>query len=180
MEEKELFTISVYTENNIGLLNRISAIFLKRHINLLSMTASASEIDGVYRFTILVKISEIAVKKIVGQIEKQIEVIRAYYHRDDEIIFQETALFKIASGLLFEERQIQNIIKESHAEIVTVNTNWFVLSKTGKRTETEALYERLKPFGLLQFVRSGRIAITKDPMNISEVLKEFSKECELS
>jgi len=176
MVEKQLFTISVYTENNIGLLNRISAIFLKRHINLLSMTASASEIDNVYRFVIVVKITEEAVKKIVGQIEKQIEVIRAFYHTDDDTIFQETVLFKIKSNLLFEEPKIQNIIKASNAEIVTVNTRWFVLSKTGRRMEVEILYEKLKPFGLLQFVRSGRIAITKEPMNISEILQEFTAE----
>lgn len=176
MVEKQLFTISVYTENNIGLLNRISAIFLKRHINLLSMTASASEIDNVYRFVIVVKITEEAVKKIVGQIEKQIEVIRAFYHTDNDTIFQETVLFKIKSSLLFEEPKIQNIIKASNAEIVTVNRRWFVLSKTGRRMEVEVLYEKLKPFGLLQFVRSGRIAITKDPMNISEILQEFTGE----
>ena len=72
--EKENFTISVYTENNIGLLNRISAIFLKRHINLDSMTASQSEIKDVFRFTIAVKVTEEQVKKIVGQIEKQINI----------------------------------------------------------------------------------------------------------
>ena len=173
MDEKQLFTISVYTENNVGLLNRISAIFLKRHINLLSMTASASEIEGVYRFVIVVKITEEAVKKIVGQIEKQIEVIRAYYHTNDQTIFQETALFKIASSLLFEEPQIQNIIKNANAEIVTVNTKWFILSKTGRRKEIDVIYEKLKPYGLFQFVRSGRIAISKDAMRISEILEEF-------
>ncbi len=174
MSDKRLFTISVYTENNVGLLNRISSIFLKRHVNLLSMTASASEIVGVYRFVVVVKITEEAVKKIVGQIEKQIEVIRAYYHTDEQTIFQETALFKIASSLLFEEPQIQNIIKNANAEIVTVNQRWFVLSKTGRRSEIDVIYEKLKPFGLLQFVRSGRIAISKDAMRISEILEEFT------
>ncbi len=175
-EKKEYFTISVYSENNIGLLNRISAIFLKRHVNLLSMTASKSEIDDVYRFIILVKVTETQVKKIVGQIEKQIEVIRAFYHTDSQTIYQETALFKIASDLLFEEPHIQNIIKKSGAIIVTVNKKFFVLSKTGTHMETEALYDALKPFGLLQFVRSGRIAVTKEAMNISEILANFKEE----
>lgn len=174
--EKERFTISVYTENNIGLLNRISAIFLKRHINLDSMTASGSEIPDVYRFTIVVKVTEEQVKKIIGQIEKQIEVIKAFYHKDDEIIHLETALFKISSQLLFEERQIQNIIKNNNANIVTVTPEYFVLEKTGRRRETEALYKKLKPFGLMQFVRSGRIAITKDKMHISKILESFVPE----
>ena len=174
-EKKQYFTLSVYTENNVGLVNRISTIFLKRHVNLLSMTASESEIEDVYRFTILVKMTEEKVKKIVGQIEKQIEVIKAFYHTDSEIISQETALYKVASGLLFDEPQIQNIIKRSGASIVTVNKKFFVIQKTGRRIETEALYSALKPYGLLQFVRSGHIAVSKESMNISEVLEDFNE-----
>lgn len=174
--ERECYTISVYTENNIGLLNRISAIFLRRHINLDSMTASVSEIKDVFRFTIVVKITEEQVKKLVGQIEKQIEVIKAFYHKDDETIYQETALFKVASELLFEERQIQNVIKDSNANIVTVTPEFFVLEKTGRRKEVEKLYDQLEPYGLMQFVRSGRIAVTKEKMHISTILEEFVEE----
>ncbi|WP_224483020.1 acetolactate synthase small subunit [Robertkochia aurantiaca] len=173
MEEKQNFTISVYTENKLGLLNRISGIFLKRHISISSLNVSGSEIEGVMRFVIVVHTTETWVKRIVGQIEKQIEVIRAYYHTDEETIFQETALFKIASSLLFEERQIQNIIKESHAEIVTVSPEFFVLSKSGRRDEIEALYDRFKPYGIMQFVRSGRISVTKGQMPVTTILKEF-------
>ena len=99
--EKQLFTVSVYTENNIGLLNRISAIFQRRHINIESLNTSASEIEGVSRFTIVVNVTEVQIRKIIGQIDKQIEVIKAFYHRDDQTIYQESALFKIKSDLLF-------------------------------------------------------------------------------
>lgn len=112
-------------------------------------------------------------KKIVGQLEKQIEVIKAYAHLDEETIYQETALYKVASDSLFDERQIQNIIKNSHATIVTVSREFFVIEKTGRRHETEQLYQDLKPYKLLQFVRSGRISVTKEPMNISEMLAAF-------
>ncbi len=176
MMKKENYTISVYTENNIGLLNRLSAIFLKRHINLDSMTASQSEIKDVFRFTIVIKVTEEQVKKIVGQIEKQIEVIKAFYHRDEETIYQETALFKIDSKLLFEERQIQNVIKNSNSNIVTVTPEFFVIEKTGRRREVDALYHKLEPYGLMQFVRSGRIAVTKDKMHISKILENFAEE----
>ena len=113
------YTISVYAENNIGLLNRISAIFLKRHINLESFSTSASEISDVFRFVIVVNTDSERVRKIVQQIEKQVDVIKAFYHTDEETIFQENALYKVKSSSLFEERHIQNIIKESHANIVT-------------------------------------------------------------
>lgn len=168
------YTISIYTENNIGLLNRISAIFQRRHFNIESLNTSASEIEGVSRFTIVVNMAELQVKKIIKQIEKQVEVIKAYYHTDEETIYQESCLFKIKSDLLFEERQIQNIIKESNAKIVTVNKEFFVLEKSGRKNEIELLHRELSAFGIMQFVRSGRIAVTKDEMKITEMLTAFN------
>ncbi len=175
-EDIKTFTISIYTENNIGLLNRISAIFQRRHINIESLTTSQSEIEGVNRFVIVVNITEPQAKKIIGQFEKQIEVIRAYYHTDEETIFQESGMFKIKSDLLFDEPQIQNIIKESNARIVTVNKEFFVLEKSGRRNEIEALRRDLNTFGIMQFVRSGRISVTKEPMKVTEMLLAFNNQ----
>jgi acetolactate synthase-1/3 small subunit len=172
--EKTLYTISVYTENNIGLLNRISAIFQRRHINIESLNISPSEIEGVSKFTIVVSMTEEHVKKIIGQIEKQVEVIKAYYHDDHDTIYQISGLFKIKSELLFEEPQIQNIIKESNARIVTVNTMFFVLEKSGKQEEVVALYNQLNVFGIMQYTRSGRVAITKEEMKISTLLESYN------
>ncbi len=164
------YTVSIYTENNLGLLNRISAIFLKRHISIESLTTSQSEINNIFRFVIIVSISEPKIKRITKQIEKQIEVIAAFYHTDKETIYLETALYKVKSKSLFDEKHIQKIIKESQANIVTVSPNYFVIEKTGWRKETESLYDSLEPYGLLQFVRSGRISVSKEPMNISNIL----------
>jgi acetolactate synthase-1/3 small subunit len=172
--EKKWFTISVYSENNVGLLNRISGIFLKRHINIESLNVSKSEIKDVSKFTIVTFTTEDSARKIVGQIEKQIEVIKAFYHTDDETIYQESALFKISSHLLFDERQIQNIIKESNSQIVTVSREFFVLAKSGKRSEIDEMYYQLLPYGIMQFVRSGRIAVSKAEMQISALLQEFN------
>lgn len=173
--EKQWFTISVYSENNLGLLNRISGIFLKRHINIESLNVSKSEIDDVSKFTIVIRTTEKWVNNIVGQIEKQIEVIKAFYHTDDETIYQESALFKINSSLLFDERQIQNIIKESNSQIVTVGREFFVLAKSGRRHEIDEMHDLLKPFGIMQFVRSSRISVSKDEMQISAMLEEFQE-----
>jgi acetolactate synthase-1/3 small subunit len=173
--DKEIkhFTVSIYTENNIGLLNRISAIFQRRHINVESLNTSISEIEGVSRFTLVVDITEDQMKKIIRQLERQVEVIKAYYHTDEETIYQISAMFKIKSDLLFEERQIQNIIKESNARIVTVNKEFFVLEKSGRKQEIDLLYRELSAFGIMQFVRSGRIAVTKNQMEISKMLEAF-------
>ena len=169
---KKTYTISIYTENNIGLLNRIATIFLKRHINIESLTVSSTEIENVSRFIIVSDLSEEKVKKIIGQLEKQVEVIKAYYHTNEQSIYVQTALFKIKSNLLFDERQIQNIIKNSNAQIVTVSPEFFVIEKSGRKEEIETLYDELLPFGIMQFVRSGRISVTKEEMRISELLQK--------
>lgn len=171
--EKNIYTISVYTENNIGILNRLSAIFLKRHINIESMTVSKSEIDQVQRFTFVLKITEIQARKIIGQLDKQIEVIQSFYHTDDEIIYQETALFKLSHEFLYDEN-IQNKLKFRRAHIVTITERYFVIERTGSKEDIDRMYDRLKPYGLLQFVRSGRIAITRPKMKISELLNEIN------
>ena len=173
MEEKIQYTISIYSENNVGLLNRVSAIFLKRHVNIMSFSTSQSEIKDVFRFVIVVSVSEIQIKKLVQQIEKQVDVIKAFYHTDKETIFQESALYKVKSSSLFKQRHIQNVIKKSNANIVTVSPKFFVIEKTGFRHETEQLYKDLEPYGLLQFVRSGRISVTKSKMGISDILNTF-------
>ena len=173
MEEKKLYTVSVYTENNLGLLNRLSAIFLKRHINIESMTVSKSEIENVHRFTFVVNITENKARKIIGQLEKQIEVISAFFHTEEEVIYQEMALFKISTEHLYNEK-IQKKLKFRRAQIVTITENFFVIEASGLKEDIDKMYEKLKPYGLLQFIRSGRIAITRPKMAISELLEEFN------
>jgi len=164
--------MSVYTENNVGILNRLSAIFLKRHINIESMTVSKSEIEDVHRFTFVVKLTETKARKVIGQLEKQIEVIRAFYHTDDEVVYQETALFKVSTEHLYNQ-EIQDKLKFRRANIVTITENYFVIEASGLKEDIDRLYDKLKPYGLMQFVRSGRIAITRPKMAISELLAEF-------
>ena len=176
IEKNKTYTISLYSENNVGLLNRVSAILLKRHINIESFSTSPSEIEDVFRFVIVVEVTDSKIKKVVQQIEKQIDVIKAFYHTDEETIFQESALYKVKSSSLFEERHIQNIIKKSQAKIVTVSPKFFVIEITGFRHETENLRSQLEPYGLMQFVRSGRISVTKEKMNITEILNKFNEK----
>lgn len=172
MENKN-YTFSVYTENNVGILNRLSAIFLKRHINIESLNVSKSEIENVHRFTFVVNITETQARKLVGQLEKQIEVIRSFYHTEEEIIYHETALFKISSEHLYDEK-IQNKLKFRRAHIIMISEGYFVIEASGLKEDIDNMYEKLKSFGLLQFVRSGRIAITRPKMAISELLQEIN------
>ncbi|MFY7669731.1 acetolactate synthase small subunit [Tenacibaculum sp. MEBiC06402] len=175
MDEKQTYTVSIYTENNIGVLNRISAIFQRRHINLESVNVSKSEIKSVSRITLLVRVTEDQIKKILGQLEKQIEVIKAYYHTDEDTIYQESCLFKLSTDLLTQNDEIQWVINGSKSRVININKDFFVLEKSGTKEEVEELYHLLDKHGIMQFVRSGRIAITKEEMPVSELLESIKK-----
>lgn len=167
------YTLSVYSESSLGLLNRVSGIFLRRHVNIESINASRSEIRDVYKYTIVVKTTEAQVKKICGQLERQVEVIKAYFHTDDEIIYQESVIFKLPTEKLYED-ELQAIITRFNGSILSITPLFFVVIKSGKREEIIELYQQLEPFGILQSVRSGRIAISKTEMPIRDFINTIN------
>ena len=170
---KQEFIITVYSENHIGLLNRITINFTRRKINIESLTVSASAIPGISKFTIVVNETEERIKKVVSQLEKVVDVLKAFYHTNDEMVFQELALYKVQTESLYESDQIEQIVRKSGARILEITREFTVIEKTGHKEETQKMFDDLSQFGVLQFIRSGRIAITRDPI---ERLSEFLKE----
>jgi len=155
------FTLTIFSENSIGLLNRITIIFTRRKLNIESLTVSESALKGVFKFTIVVNCDEHMAKNLTKQIEKQIDVIRAFYLRADEILHQEIAMYKIETKSLLETNLIEGIIRRYNARILELTQDYTVIEKTGHKAETQELFEQLKPYGVLQFVRSGRVSITR-------------------
>jgi len=171
---KEEFTISAFTENHIGVLNRITIIFTRRHINIESMTTSASALEGIHKFTIVINETEEQVIKVVKQIEKQVEVLRAFYYRNNEIVHQEIAMYKVPTEALTSSDQIESIIRRYNARILEVTADFTVIEKTGHKQETQSLFKELNQFEVLQFTRSGRISITKASVErLSDYLKKI-------
>lgn len=173
---KKEFTITVYTENQIGLLNRIAIIFSRRKINIDSMNTSPSEIEGIHRFTILIDETEEVVRKVCRQIEKQVEVLKAYYNTDEEIVWQEMALYKVSTNQIAEKVKVERLLRECGARAVAIRKDFTVFETTGHREETNRLIEVLEPFGLIEFVRSARIAIIKESNGFHEKLTEFEQQ----
>lgn len=167
------YTISIFTENFIGLLSRVTVIFTRRHMNIDSLTVSESEINGIHRFNIVVKTTEEQVIKVVKQLEKIIDVLRAFFYTDEETVYQEIALYKISTAALNEGRSFERLIRQHHARMLTVEADYVVIEKTGHTEETQELLRQLKPFGVLEFVRSGRIFITKEMKHLQHHLDEL-------
>lgn len=156
-----LYTINVYSENHVGLLTQISNIFTRRFINIESLTVSASAMKGVHKFTITCYSDNKSIEKLVKQIEKKIDVLTAYFYIDEDIISREIALFKVTTTTLLANNTVESLVSKYNARIIEVNSLYTVIEKTGGKTEIRELFEILEPFGILQFVRSGSVSITR-------------------
>ena len=172
---KQEYTVTVYTENQVGLLNRIAIIFSRRKINIESLNTSPSEIDGIHRFNILIHETEDVVKKLVRQIEKQVDVLKAYFNTNDEIVWQEMALYKVPTDVIAEKVKVERLLREHGARAVVIRKDYVVFEATGHREETDRLVKVLEPLGLIEFVRSARIPIIKDSAGFHSKLREFER-----
>ncbi len=170
--EKELYTITAFSENHIGLLNRITIVFTRRHLNIESLTVSSTEIKGIHRFTIVVEANLDLVEKVTAQIEKLPEVLRADWYVNDDIVYREIALYKIPINSAID-RNIEQVLREYNARMVDIQHDFIIIEKTGHVEDTEKLYNILKPYKILQFVRSGRVSISKQKKELASYLNEL-------
>src|SRR6185312_14955362 len=172
---KQEYTITVYSEDQIGILNRISIIFSRRKINIQTLNTSPSEVPGIHRFNIVIDETEEVVKKLVRQIEKQVDVLKAYYNNNDEIIWQEMALYKMPTDAITEKVKVERLLHEFGARAIAIRKDYTVFEATGHREETDKLIKFLEPYGLIEFVRSARVAIIKDSQGFHAKVKEFEQ-----
>ena len=160
--DKTLYTIIVHSENIAGLLNQVTAVFTRRQINIESLNVSASSIKGVHKYTITVWTDEETIEKVVKQIEKKIDVLQANYFVDEEIYQHEIALYKLSTPEFQSNPLASKVIRRHTARIVEVNPVYSIVEKNGMSEDITGLYEELRGLDcVLQFVRSGRVAITK-------------------
>ena len=172
---KQEYTVTVYTENQVGLLNRIAIIFSRRKINIESLNTSPSEIEGIHRFTIVIDETEDVVRKLVRQIEKQVDVLKAYFNTNDQIVWQELALYKVPTDEIAEKVKVERLLREHGARAVVIRKDYTIFETSGHREETDKLISVLEPFGLIEFVRSARVAIIKESAGFHEKLREFEQ-----
>ena len=167
------FTLSVLTEDKSGLINQLTIIFTKRKININSLNVSVTEVKGVSRFTIVIETSKDMIDNIVKQIRKLIDVLGAFVYEEDQIFYQEIALYKVPKYAIVDGKSIEDLVSKSGARILVVETDYMIIEKTGNSRETHDLYQKLEPFGLLEFIRSGRVAISKSTRKTEAYIKEL-------
>lgn len=179
--EEQLFTIAVFTENRVSLLHQISMVFSRRCLNIESLTVSACSIEGVHKFTITCFSTRRMLEHVVRQIEKRIDVIKAFLFTDDEIVYQEVALYKVPTESVVNS-YIEDIVRDSGARVLEIHPDYTIFEKTGHTQEITDLFERLRPLGIRQFVRSGRVAVTRSSAErVDEYLEQrMAREKEIN
>ena len=166
----EPFTLSIFTENKVGLLHRITTVFTRRHINIESLTTSESELPGIHRFIIVINCEEEMVCKLQQQLDKIIGVIKAFVLREEDVVQQELALYKVSTAKLVNGT-IERIIRDNHARVLSIEPDYIMIEKTGHPSETLDLFRRLEPYDMLGFSRSGTVAISRKPLNLRKYVE---------
>ena len=176
-QPKTLFTITIFSENTVGLLNQITIIFTRRQLNIETLSVSPSAIEGIHKFTITTFSEEDVMKKVVRQIDKRVDILKAYYNTDDGLVHQEIALYKLSTDLFMKMEGVEDLIRKYNVRVLDINETSVVLEKSGHYAETQSLFNELSErIGVLQFIRSGRIAITKSKVErLSDMLSAMAK-----
>ena len=172
---KQEYTLSIYTENQVGLLNKIAIIFSRRKINLESLNTSPSEIDGIYRFTIVINETETVVKNIVRQLEKIVDVFIVFFNTNEEIVWQQMALYKVPTSVIMKDVKVERLLREFGAKAVVIRTDYTVFEATGQNEEINKLLKELDKYGLIEFVRSSRVAIIKSSEGVHKKVLNMEK-----
>ncbi len=169
------YTLSVLTEDRAGLLNHITIIFNRRKVNIESLNVSSTEVKGISRFTIVADCSKEQIDKICQQIRKLVDVLGAFVYEEDEIFYQEIALYKVPTDVFLGGKKIETLVRNNGARILVVEQDHIIIEKTGLKEDTHDLYVKLEPYGLLEFVRSGRVAISKSKRKTEAYIKELEE-----
>ncbi|MDR0995479.1 MAG: acetolactate synthase small subunit [Tannerella sp.] len=177
MMEKKLYTVIIFSENTVGLLNQITIIFTRRQLNIETLSVSPSAIKGIHKFTITTFAEETTIDKVVKQIDKRVDILKAYYNTDEDLVHQEIALYKLSTERFLQMEGVEGLIRKYEVRVLDLNADSVVLEKSGHYEETQALFEELsRRIGVLQFIRSGRIAITKSKVErLSDMLAAMEK-----
>ncbi len=172
---KEEYTLTIYTENQVGLINKIAIMFSRRKISLESLNTSPSEINNIYRFTLVVREAEAVVKNLVRQLEKNVDIFKVYYNTNDEIIWQQMALYKVPTDVIMKDVKVERLLREFGAKAVVIRADYTVFEATGQDDEINNLLNELGKYGLIEFVRSSRIAIIKSSEGVHKKVLDMEK-----
>lgn len=158
--KKNQHTISLLVANKPGVLVRIALVFARRGFNIDSLTVSPSFDERFSRMTITAQGDPATLEQIIKQAGKLIDVLNAEEHAPEKGIEKELALFKVRYKSQ-SKTALDKVLKKAHARILEKTNEAVIIEHTGTTDEINVLEAGLKPFGLIELVRTGKILIAR-------------------
>jgi len=152
--------ISLYVNNKPGVLVRVALVFARRGYNIDSLVVSPGATDEFSRMTIACSGDPETLEQIISQLAKLVDVVHAVDHTGDEAYQTEIALVKLKCGL-DERTQILQIAEHFNAKVVDYGTESLMLRVYGASEKLDTFIELLRPFGLQELVRSGKVLMAR-------------------
>lgn len=168
---KNEFTLTIYSEDQLRLINRLTSMFLRKQVEVLSLNMSICEIEKMYRYTIVIRETLDQARNLAAQIEKIIEVYKCHFNWNEETVFRQIALFKIPTELFMTETKMELLRKINDFKVSEIHKEYTIIEATGTEEEINSFTEKLSSFGLIEFVKSSRIALVKSNEGFCEEIE---------
>jgi len=155
------YTLSVLTENETSSLLRLTTCLARHRLEIESFTCAAADQSDLYRHTVVVRAPPDRIRRAVKQISAFVGVLETHYQSDGETVDREVALYRLSVDAGAVGDSLQKLVRTSRARILVAGQDYVVVEKTGHGGEIQELFEKLEPFGVTEFVRSGRVMVTR-------------------
>ena len=156
------FIITVLVENKFGVLARVAGLFSARGFNIDSLAVGETEDADVSRMTIVVEADEKILEQVKKQLNKLIDVIKVHDLTGGEYLDRELLLIKVKAESTEKREKIVQIVDSTGAEIIDMGKNHLTIEETGDEHKIKTLIELLRPYGIIEIVRGGKIALRAD------------------
>lgn len=153
-------TLAVTVENKPGVLTRVTTMFRRRGFNIDSLTVGATENPAISRMTIVVQGDDKIIEQVTKQLHKLIDVIKIIDVTEDRAVERELVLVKVKADASVRT-EVMQIVEIFRARIVDIGRNTLIIEVTGDSGKIDAIEEALRPFGIQELVRTGKIAMLR-------------------
>lgn len=154
-------TLIAWVEDKPGVLNRVASLFRRRAFNIESLTVGHTETPGISRMTIVVDSTRTDAEKVAQNLEKLVNVIDVKDISDEPVVMRDVALVKVRSPDPHIRADLMRIAETFRARVVDVGVKTLIVEATGMEEKLNSLVEVLRPFGVVEMVRTGRVAMTR-------------------
>ena len=158
-------TLAVLVENRYGVLSRVAGLFARRGYDIDSLAVGVTEDPTISRMTIVVRGDDLVLEQVTKQLNKLIDVIRVTDLGTEDTVERELVLIKVNADVK-NRSEIMQIADIFRAKIIDVASKSMIIEVTGDENKIKAIEQLLKPFGIKEMVRTGKIALRRGPKSI--------------